>query len=105
RHHGGGGPGAGPVAVNARLERFLPAPVVGFDEETGRYSWDHDRPDAIGRVHGVNGHFGVLVRAFAYVFGHGRDGLRGVGVRAVLKASYLSFRVEAAFPLALPGRP
>ena len=28
--HGGGGPGAGPVAVNARLELFLPTPVVGF---------------------------------------------------------------------------
>jgi glycine dehydrogenase subunit 2 len=103
--HGGGGPGAGPVGVNARLERFLPAPVVGFDEETGRYSWDHDRPDAIGRVHGFNGNFGVLVRAFAYVFGHGRDGLREVGERAVLNANYLSCLVSEAFPLAFPGRP
>jgi glycine dehydrogenase subunit 2 len=103
--HGGGGPGAGPVGVTSRLERFLPAPVVRLDEETGRYSWDHDRPDAIGRVHGFNGNFGVLVRAFAYVFGHGRDGLRQVGERAVLNANYLSCLVGEAFPLAFPGRP
>jgi len=103
--HGGGGPGAGPVAVNARLEPFLPAPVVALDEESGLYHWDHDRPDSIGRVHGFHGNFGVLVRAFAYVFGHGRDGLREVGERAVLNANYLACRVKDAFPLAFPGRP
>jgi glycine dehydrogenase subunit 2 len=103
--HGGGGPGAGPVAVSARLEPFLPTPVVGVDEESGRYFWDHDRPHSIGRVHGFHGNFGVLVRAFAYVFGHGRDGLREVGERAVLNANYLGRRVKDAYPLAFPGRP
>jgi glycine dehydrogenase subunit 2 len=103
--HGGGGPGAGPVAVSPRLEPFLPSPVVGFQEESGRYFWDHDRPDAIGRVHGFHGNFGVLVRAFAYVFGHGRDGLREVGERAVLNANYLAHLVGEAYPLAFPGRP
>jgi glycine dehydrogenase subunit 2 len=103
--HGGGGPGAGPVAVGARLERFLPAPVVGHDEENGRYFWDHDRPDSIGRVHGFHGNFGVLVRAFAYVFGHGREGLREVGERAVLNANYLACLVREAYPMAFPGRP
>jgi glycine dehydrogenase subunit 2 len=103
--HGGGGPGAGPVAVNARLERFLPDPVVGFDEDGGRFYWDHDRPDSIGRVHGFHGNFGVLVRAYAYVFGHGKDGLREVGERAVLNANYLACLVRDAYPLAFPGRP
>jgi glycine cleavage system P protein (glycine dehydrogenase) subunit 2 len=103
--HGGGGPGAGPVAVNQRLERFLPAPVVGYDPDGDRYFWDHDRPDSIGRVHGFHGNFGVLVRAFAYVFGHGRDGLREVGERAVLNANYLASRVRDAYPLAFDGRP
>ena len=71
----------------------------------GRYFWDHDRPDSIGRVHGFNGNFGVLVRAFAYVFAHGRDGLREVGERAVLNANYLAAAVSSAYPLAYPGRP
>jgi glycine cleavage system P protein (glycine dehydrogenase) subunit 2 len=103
--HGGGGPGAGPVAVNARLQSFLPSPVVGFDQDSGRYFWDQDRPHSIGRVHGFNGNFGVLVRAFAYVFGHGRDGLRAVGERAVLNANYLACLVRGTYPLAFPGQP
>jgi glycine dehydrogenase subunit 2 len=103
--HGGGGPGAGPVAVVDRLVPFLPAPLVALDEESGRYFWDHDRPDSIGRVHGFNGNFGVLVRAFAYVFAHGREGLREVGERAVLNANYLAELVKAAYPLAYPGHP
>ncbi len=103
--HGGGGPGAGPVAVTERLARFLPSPILAFDPDTGTYRWDGDRPDAIGRVHGYHGNFGVLVRAFAYVFGHGREGLREVGERAVLNANYLASRVQGSYPLAFPGRP
>src|SRR5712692_9376425 len=103
--HGGGGPGAGPLGVTQGLEPFLPAPVLGFEEESGRYFWDHDRPDSIGRVHGFHGNFGVLVRAFAYVFAHGRDGLREVGERAVLNANYLAAAVSGAYPLAYSGRP
>jgi glycine dehydrogenase subunit 2 len=103
--HGGGGPGAGPVAVRAPLERFLPAPVLALDPEEGVYRWEYDRPDSIGRVHGFNGNFGVLVRAFAYVFGHGREGLREVGERAVLNANYLASRVKGSYPMAFPGPP
>ena len=103
--HGGGGPGAGPVGVSARLEPFLPAPVLALDEDNGRYFWDQDRPDSIGQVHGFYGNFGVLVRAFAYVFGHGREGLREAGERAVLNANYLACLVQDVYPLAYPGRP
>jgi glycine dehydrogenase subunit 2 len=103
--HGGGGPGAGPVAVVERLAPFLPAPVVAFDPDGGRYRFDHDRPDSIGRISGFHGNVGVLVRAFAYVFAHGREGLREVGERAVLNANYLATLVREDFPAAYPGRP
>jgi glycine dehydrogenase subunit 2 len=104
--HGGGGPGAGPVAVVEALERFLPSPLVTLDPNGGGYRWDADRPDSIGRVHGWNGNFGILVRAYAYVFGHGRDGLKEVGERAVLNANYLAEKVKAVYHLAYPdGRP
>jgi glycine dehydrogenase subunit 2 len=95
--HGGGGPGAGPVAVSKRLTPFLPSPVVERDGEVFRL--DHDRPDSIGRIHG---NFGVLVRAYPYVFLHGGDGLRAVADRAVLNANYLACLVRDAFPLAFP---
>jgi glycine dehydrogenase subunit 2 len=102
--HGGGGPGAGPVAVGERLVPFLPAPVVDRRED-GSFGWDHDRPESIGRIHGFHGNVGVLVRAYAYVFGYGGDGLREVGERAVLNARYLAERVRSAFPLAFPDGP
>jgi glycine dehydrogenase subunit 2 len=103
--HGGGGPGAGPVAVDEELAPFLPAPVVDRDAD-GTFRLDHDRQESIGRVHGFHGNFGVLVRAYAYVFGNGGDGLREVGERAVLNARYLADRVKDAYPLAFPdGKP
>ncbi|MBI4172278.1 MAG: aminomethyl-transferring glycine dehydrogenase subunit GcvPB, partial [Actinobacteria bacterium] len=103
--HGGGGPGAGPVGVTAELVPFLPAPLVERDGATGALRLDHDRPDSIGRMHGFFGNFGVLVRAYAYVFLHGSDGLKEVGERAVLNANYLARLIEDAYPLAYAGRP
>jgi glycine dehydrogenase subunit 2 len=102
--HGGGGPGAGPVAVGERLAPFLPSPVVARRED-GTFEWEHDRPESIGRVHGFHGNVGVLVRAYAYVFGNGGDGFREVGERAVLNARYLAERVRSAYPLAFPDGP
>ncbi|HKX24777.1 MAG TPA: aminomethyl-transferring glycine dehydrogenase subunit GcvPB [Actinomycetota bacterium] len=103
--HGGGGPGAGPVAVTERLAPFLPAPVVERRDD-GTFVLDGDRPESIGRVHGFHGNFGVLVRAYAYVFGYGGDGLREVGERAVLNARYLAELVRESYPLAFPdGKP
>ena len=78
---------------------------LGKDLGLPKLFWDQDRPDSIGHVHGFYGNFGVLVRAFAYVFGHGREGLREAGERAVLNANYLACLVQDVYPLAYPGRP
>jgi len=102
--HGGGGPGAGPVGVAEHLVDYLPAPIVARDE-AGTFSWDRDRPKSIGRLHGFNGNIGVLVRAYAYVFGHGGDGLTEVSEIAALNANYLAARIGGAFPLAYPDSP
>jgi glycine dehydrogenase subunit 2 len=101
--HGGGGPGAGPLVVAEHLVDYLPAPVVVRDGDG--YRWDTDRPKSIGRVHGWNGNFGILVRAFAYLLANGGDGLRGVAERAVLNANYLLHRLEAAYQLGYPSKP
>jgi glycine dehydrogenase subunit 2 len=103
--HGGGGPGAGPVGVTEELVPYLPVPSVERNEATGEFRLSADRVDSIGRMHGFHGNFGVLVRAYAYVFLHGSDGLQEVGERAVLNANYLAELVKEAFPLAYPGRP
>ena len=93
--HGGGGPGAGPVGVAEHLVDYLPAPIVARDDD-GTFRWDHDRPRSIGRMHGFHGNVGVLVRAYAYVFGHGGDGLTEVSELAVLNANYLAARLRRA---------
>ncbi|MCA1727058.1 MAG: aminomethyl-transferring glycine dehydrogenase subunit GcvPB [Actinobacteria bacterium] len=103
--HGGGGPGAGPVAVAERLVPFLPAPLVEYDRNDNHYFFDHERPDSIGQVHGFHGNFGIVVRAYAYVVAHGSNGLREVAERAVLNANYLAAKVTPSFPLAFGGRP
>jgi glycine dehydrogenase subunit 2 len=99
--HGGGGPGAGPVGVNDALVPFLPTPLLERGPE-GTLEWDHDRPRSIGRLHGFNGNFAVLVRAYAYVFLHGAEGLKAVSELATLNANYLATLVGDAFPLAYP---
>lgn len=101
--HGGGGPGSGPLAVSERLERFLPAPVLTFDEGSEKWRWDHDRPDSIGRIHSFHGNFGINVRAYAYLRSLGAAGLRKVAERAVLNANYLRTLVADSLPTAYPG--
>jgi glycine dehydrogenase subunit 2 len=103
--HGGGGPGAGPVGVVDHLVSYLPIPRVERDED-GTFRLSTDQPNSIGRVHGFHGNFAVLVRAYAYVFFHGADGLREVSELAVLNANYLAASIRTDFPLAYPeGRP
>ena len=85
--HGGGGPGAGPVAVSERLVDFLPVPRVVKSGDN--FSLDYDRPDSIGQLHGYYGNFGILVRALTYMTMLGKKGMRRVSENAILNANYL----------------
>jgi glycine dehydrogenase subunit 2 len=102
--HGGGGPGAGPVGVAEALVPYLPVPRVERRND-GTFSFDADAPRSIGRIHGFHGNAGVLVRAYAYVFLHGADGLREVSGLACLNANYLANLVATEYPTAYGGRP
>ncbi|MEB3329136.1 MAG: aminomethyl-transferring glycine dehydrogenase subunit GcvPB [Candidatus Sericytochromatia bacterium] len=96
--HGGGGPGSGPVGVSARLEPFLPTPLVV--REGDGYALDFDRPRSIGRVKAFYGNFGMHVRALAYILTMGGDGLRQASEDAVLNANYLRVRLAEKFKVA-----
>jgi glycine dehydrogenase subunit 2 len=95
--HGGGGPGAGPIAVSERIEPFLPAPQVvrrgGANGSEPHFDLDHDRPKSIGRLRGFQGNFGVFVRSYAYIRSLGGDGLKEASEVAVLNANYLKARL------------
>src|SRR6266542_831974 len=85
--HGGGGPGAGPVAVCAALVPFLPRPTIERRAD-GTFFLDGDRPDSIGRLRTFLGNFGMFVRALAYIAAYGNR-IGEVARGAVLNANYI----------------
>jgi glycine dehydrogenase subunit 2 len=108
--HGGGGPGAGPIAVSDRVAPFLPVPVVvrrdaaangaqadgaqAATEQAPQFDLDYERPKSIGRLRGFQGNYGCFVRAYAYICSLGGDGLRDASETAVLNANYLLARLQ-----------
>jgi glycine dehydrogenase subunit 2 len=96
--HGGGGPGAGAVAVKGVLTPFLPGPRLKRDG--AKWTWNYDLPDSVGRVRAFYGNFGVLVRALAYIMAHGGNGLRVATLDALLNANYLRKKLESHYELA-----
>jgi glycine dehydrogenase subunit 2 len=103
--HGGGGPGAGAVGVSARLQPFMPIPVVGRDGERYRWLTEKDLPQSIGRLSAFMGNAGVLLRAYIYMRMLGREGMSRVGEYATLNANYLLAELVArGFEPAYPGR-
>ncbi len=96
--HGGGGPGAGPIAVRDHLSAYLPAPLVGRRAD-GTFFLDYDRPRSIGRVRAFFGNTGVLFRAYCYIRSQGPDGLKRVAQHAVLNANYLLSLVKDVYPV------
>jgi glycine dehydrogenase subunit 2 len=99
--HGGGGPGAGPVAFKAHLAPFMPAPAVARDGDAWRFDWK--RPKSIGKVHAFWGNFGMLVRAYTYIRTMGPDGLRAVAENAILNANYIRARLLPQYDLPYAG--
>lgn len=95
--HGGGGPGAGPVAIKKELSPFLPIPVVEKQGEI--YHLNYNRPQSIGKVKNFYGNFGVLVKAYAYILSMGPEGLKRASEMAVLNANYLMKRLKGYYHL------
>ncbi len=115
--HGGGGPGAGPIAVSDRIAPFLPRPLVvrreddapgtgaitqvpsgengdGPTSEGSRYDLDYNIERSIGRLRGFQGNYGCFVRSYAYICSLGGDGLKDASQIAVLNANYLLARLR-----------
>ena len=98
--HGGGGPGAGAIAVTPELAPFLPAPVLCRRGDEFRY--DYDRPQSIGRVRAFHGNVNNAVRGYAYLRSLGGDGLAEVSRLAVVNANYLRVRLQEVLEVPYP---
>ncbi|WP_255167188.1 aminomethyl-transferring glycine dehydrogenase subunit GcvPB [Natrononativus amylolyticus] len=95
--HGGGGPGAGPVGVTEELAPFLPSPRVREREGESGYEL-FDPEQSIGHVHGFQGNWLVLLKAFAYIARLGDEGLWDASAKAVLNANYLASQIDYEVP-------
>jgi len=96
--HGGGGPGAGPVAVKQALADYLPVPRIVKQGE--RFELDASAARSVGRVRSFFGNFGILVRAYAYILALGGDGLEEASRMALLNANYIRKKLEKSYQIA-----
>jgi glycine dehydrogenase subunit 2 len=107
--HGGGGPGAGPVVFSRALAPFIPVPYIATGAEGVRYVEHAGQAPAgaapLGRLTAFHGQMGMFVRALAYLFSHGADGLRQAAEDAVLNANYLRVALADVFSLPLGNAP
>ena len=87
--HGGGGPGAGPVALSERLAPYAPVPFVMRDGEGLRLVEHTEGTNSFGRMSAFHGQMGMFVRALSFILSHGADGLRQASEDAVLSANYV----------------
>ncbi len=104
--HGGGGPGAGPIAVRETLAPYLPVPKIerrdAKDGENGNddghwFDTIWSSPKSIGRTRGFMTNAGVMVRSYTYIRANGSDGLKAVAENAVINANYLRARLRDVF--------
>jgi glycine dehydrogenase subunit 2 len=96
--HGGGGPGAGPVAVKARLREYLPIPRIVKRGDV--FELREDFPKSVGRVRSFFGNFGILLRAYTYIVSLGGDGLEEASRMALLNANYIRKKLEKSYQIA-----
>jgi glycine dehydrogenase subunit 2 len=103
--HGGGGPGAGPIAVSKRLVPFMPLPVVKKTDSGYQWATRENYPQSIGRLSCFMGNAGILLRAYFYMRVLGKEGLVRVSEYATLNANYLLHELKKlGFTPAYPQR-
>ena len=103
--HGGGGPGAGPVALSARLAPYAPVPFVKRDGERLCLVEHADGSESFGRMCAFHGQMGMFVRALSFILSHGADGLRQASEDAVLSANYIRASLNDVMSAPFGDRP
>ena len=87
--HGGGGPGAGPVVLSARLAPFAPVPHFTLKDGMRGLVEHGAGSQAFGRMSAFHGQMGMFVRALGFIASYGADGLKQSSEDAVLSANYI----------------
>jgi glycine dehydrogenase subunit 2 len=66
----------------------------------GSYGLSYDFPASIGKLHAFHGNFGVMIKAYSYIFSMGAEQLKRASQLAVLNANYVKERLKSVFHLA-----
>lgn len=103
--HGGGGPGAGPIAVSQRLIPYLPLPYIIKEQNQYRLATRQDCPNSIGRLSCFMGNAGILLRAYFYIRTLSKTGIERISTFATLNANYLMCQLKkVGYTVAYPNR-
>ena len=89
--HGSMGPACGAQGVKEYLKKYLPVPVVKYDNE--KYYLDFNRPHSIGKIRQFYGVVAVVLRSYSWVMAIGADGLKEVSHISILNNNYLMKRL------------
>ena len=90
--HGGGGPGMGPICVNAKLKNHLPR------------HWTNPDTEGTGAVSAARfGSASILLISYAYIKMLGSAGIRKATEYAILNANYMKSRLESYYPILYTG--
>ena len=92
---GGGGPAVGAYGCGSELAKFLPGPLVDFED--GRYV-RRENPGGVGRVREFLGNVHQVVKAYSWILAMGGDGILAAADLSVLANNYMETRL-----LAIPG--
>lgn len=92
--HGGGGPGAGPIAVAKHLSPYLPGhPII-----------DISREKSITAVSAAPwGSGDILIISYAYLKLMGPDGLTNASKTAIVNANYMMSKLESEYTVLYTG--
>ncbi|TAD96341.1 MAG: glycine dehydrogenase (aminomethyl-transferring) [Bacteroidetes bacterium] len=92
--HGGGGPGMGPIGVNAKLADFLPNHVFNPAHKNGI--------SAVSAAH--YGSASILTISYAYIVMMGSAGLKLATQIAILNANYIKERLSSHYSVLYIGK-
>ena len=88
--HGCGGPATGATGVTKKLEKYLPAPLIDYNDDKYFLNYEiTNNPHSIGKIRLYNGVAPVVLKAYAWIMSLGAEGLYEVAKIAVLNNNYM----------------
>ncbi|UMZ74293.1 aminomethyl-transferring glycine dehydrogenase subunit GcvPB [Natranaerofaba carboxydovora] len=96
--HGGSGPGGAALACSEELAKFLPVPVIEYDEDSDKYYFVEDLPNSVGKIKDFFGNMSAVLRAYSWIMTMGPDGLKETADISILNNNYFYHKIRKEVP-------